>query len=171
MKNLILIGMPSAGKSTVGVIVAKNRGMSFVDTDVLLQTQQGRLLQNIIDMDGIENFLKIEESTILSLDCENTVIATGGSAILSESAMSHLKRNGIVVYLDIDIETVNKRLLNLKSRGVVLSPGQTLEEVYNKRKPLYTKYADITINCSEFSIDTTIATIHQTLDSLSENLK
>lgn len=171
MRNLILIGMPSAGKSTVGVIVAKNRGMSFVDTDVLLQTQQGRLLQNIIDMDGIENFLKIEESTILTLNCENTVIATGGSAIFSESAMSHLKRNGIVVYLDINIETVKKRLLNIKTRGVVLSPGQTLEEVYNKRKPLYEKYADITINCSEYSIDTTIDTIHQTLDSLSENLK
>jgi len=167
VKNIILIGMPSAGKSTVGVIVAKNRGMSFVDTDVLLQTQQNRLLQDILNKDGIETFLKIEESTILSLDCKNTVIATGGSAIYSEMAMKHLKRNGIVIYLHIDLETVYKRLNNIKTRGVVLSPKQTLEEVYNKRKPLYEKYADVSIDCSKYSIDETVDTIHQSLDSLS----
>lgn len=163
--------MPSAGKSTVGVIVAKNRGMSFVDTDVLLQTKHGRLLQDIINKDGIESFLRIEENTILSINCENTVIATGGSAIYSEKAMKHLKRNGIVIYLHIDIATVHKRLNNIKTRGVVLSPGQTLEEVYSQRKPLYEKYADISINCSEYLIDTTIEAIHQRLDSLLDNLK
>jgi len=159
--------MPSAGKSTVGVIVAKNRGMSFVDTDVLLQTQQGRLLQDIINEDGIEDFLSIEESTIISLKCENTVIATGGSAIYSEKAMNHLKVNGIVIYLHIDMDAVNERLNNIKTRGVVLGPGQTLEEVYSNRKPLYEKYADITIDCSKYSIDTTIDSINQSLDSLS----
>jgi shikimate kinase len=167
VKNIVLIGMPSAGKSTVGVVVAKNLGMSFVDTDVLLQTMQGRLLQDIINEDGIENFLKIEENTIISLDCKNTVIATGGSAIYSEQAMNHLKQNGIVIYLDIDLEVVNKRLNNIKTRGVVLGPSQTLEQVYATRKPLYERYADITIDCSKYSIDTTINTIHQKLDSLS----
>jgi len=167
VKNILLIGMPSAGKSTAGVIVAKNRGMSFVDTDVLLQTQQGRLLQDILNRDGIETFLKVEESTMLSINCENTVIATGGSAIYSEKAMKHLKRNGIVIYLHIDMETVNKRLDNIKTRGVVLGPGQTLEEVYTHRKPLYEKYADIILDCSKYSIDTTIDTINQRMDSLS----
>ena len=162
--------MPSAGKSTVGVIIAKNLGMSFVDTDVLIQTQQRRLLQDIINKDGIEAFLKIEESAIVSLECDNTVIATGGSAIYSEMAMKHLKRNGIIVYLHIDMKTVEKRLNNIKTRGVVLSPGQTLEEVYNERKPFYEKYADITIDCSEYSIDTTIDSIHRSLDFLSDNL-
>lgn len=170
MRNIILIGMPSAGKSTVGVIIAKNLGMSFVDTDVLIQTQQRRLLQDIINKDGIEAFLKIEESAIVSLECDNTVIATGGSAIYSEMAMKHLKRNGIIVYLHIDMKTVEKRLNNIKTRGVVLSPGQTLEEVYNERKPFYEKYADITIDCSEYSIDTTIDSIHRSLDFLSDNL-
>lgn len=162
--------MPSAGKSTVGVIVAKNLGMYFVDTDVLLQTQQKRLLQDILNKDGIDAFLKIEESTILSLECENTVIATGGSAIYSKKALNHLKRNGIVIYLHISMETVNERLNNIKTRGVVLSPKQTLEEVYAKRNPLYEKYANIIINCSEYSIDTTIDIIHQRLDFLLDNL-
>lgn len=171
MKNIILIGMPSAGKSTVGVIVAKNRGMSFIDTDVLIQTQQGRLLQHIINNDGIDDFLKIEEAAILSVDCENTVIATGGSVVYSEKAMMHLKQKGIVIYLHIDVETVKKRLTNIKTRGVVLNPGQSLEEVYINRKPLYQKYSDISINCSEYTIDTTIDIIHQRLDSLLENIK
>ena len=169
MKNIILIGMPSAGKSTVGVIVAKNRGMYFVDTDVLLQTQQGRLLQDIINEDGIETFLKLEERAILSLNCENTVIATGGSVIYSEKAMMHLKKNGIVIYLYIDMKTVNKRLKNIKTRGVVLSPGQNLEEVFITRTPLYEKFADNIINCSEYSIDSTIDTLNQRLTSLSQN--
>jgi shikimate kinase len=169
MKNIILIGMPSAGKSTVGVIIAKNRGMSFTDTDVLLQTQQQRLLQEIINQDGIEIFLDIEESTLLSIDCENTVIATGGSAVYSDKAMQYLKHNGIVIYLHIDIKTVTERLNNIKTRGVVLNPGQALEEVYISRKPLYEKYADITIDCSEYSIDATVDHIHRSLDLLLED--
>jgi shikimate kinase len=166
VKNLVFIGMPSAGKSTVGVIVAKIRGMSFTDTDVLLQTQQGRLLQDIINLEGIESFLEIEEKTIISLECENTIIATGGSAVYSEKAMNHLKQNSIIIYLHISMETVNKRLKNIKTRGVVLYPGQTLEEVYNERKPLYEKYADICIDCSDYSIDMTVEAINQRLASL-----
>lgn len=171
MKNIILIGMPSAGKSTVGIILAKHMGMSFVDTDVLLQTQQGMLLQEIINRYGIEEFLKIEEKAILSVYCENTVIATGGSAVYSEKAMKHLKQDGLVIYLHIDMETVNKRLNNIKTRGVVLSPGQSLEEIFIQRAPLYEKYADISINCSDYTIDTTIDRIHQELNSLLDNTK
>ncbi len=166
MKNLIFIGMPSSGKSTIGVIVAKHLGMSFVDTDVILQTQQNRRLQDIINTEGIERFLEIEENTILSLDLSNTVIATGGSAIYSEKAMKHLKANGRVIYLNINMKTVTRRLRNIKTRGVVLSPGQTLEGIYNRRKPLYEKYADITIDSSENTIDETIEAIIERLDSL-----
>lgn len=151
--------MPSSGKSTVGVIIAKHLGMSFVDTDVILQTQQTKKLQDIINTDGIEKFLEIEENTILSLDLSNTVIATGGSVVYSEKAMKHLKANGIVIYLNINMRTVTRRLKNIKTRGVVLSPGQTLEEIYQKRKPLYEKYADIIIDSSENSIDETIEAI------------
>ncbi|ACL74757.1 shikimate kinase [Ruminiclostridium cellulolyticum] len=167
MKNIILIGMPSAGKSTVGVIVAKHRGMSFVDTDVLIQTTQGRLLQEILNNDGTDAFLKIEESSVLSLNCSDTVIATGGSAVYSEKAMDYLKRTGTVIYLYVDMETVNKRLKNLKTRGVVLGPGESLEYIYSKRQPLYEKYADIIIDCSETTIDSTVEMIHERLDSLS----
>lgn len=169
--NIVLIGMPSAGKSTAGVIIAKNRGMSFIDTDVLLQTQQERLLQDILNKDGIETFLKTEESTVLSLKCRNTVIATGGSVVYSEKAMEHLKNDGKIIYLHVDMKTVDKRLKNLKTRGVVLNPGQTLEDIYNERLPYYEKYADIIINSSDYSIDDTIDAIHMRLDSLSQKLK
>ena len=158
--------MPSSGKSTVGVIVAKHLGMSFVDTDVFLQTQQNKKLQDIINTDGIERFLEIEENTILSLDLSNTVIATGGSAVYSEKAMKHLKANGIVIYLNINMKTVNRRLKNIKTRGVVLSPGQTLGVIYHKRKPLYEKYADIIIDSSRNSINETIEAIIGKLDFL-----
>lgn len=156
--------MPSSGKSTVGVIIAKHLGMSFVDTDVILQTQQNRKLQEIINTDGIDKFLEIEESIILSLNCENTVIATGGSAVYSEKAMEQLKDNGMVIYLNINMKTVNKRLKNIKTRGVVLSPGQTLEEMYKKRKPLYEKYADIIIDSSENTTDETIEAIIKSIE-------
>jgi shikimate kinase len=165
LNNIVLIGMPSSGKSTVGVIVAKHLGMAFVDTDVILQTQNNRKLQDIINTDGIERFLEIEENTILSLNLSNTVIATGGSVIYSEKAMKHLKENGLVVYLNINMKTVTRRLRNIKTRGVVLSPGQTLEEIYYKRKPLYEKYADIIINSSKNSIDKTIEEIIEKLNS------
>lgn len=163
MKNIVLIGMPSAGKSTVGVIIAKNLGMNFIDTDVLLQTRQGRLLQEILDAEGTEAFLEIEEEAILSIDCGNTVIATGGSAVYSEKAMEYLKRNSLVIYLHVAMETVNIRLRNLKTRGVVLSKGQTLEDIYRERVPLYEKYADIRLDCSNNSIEDTLEAVHREL--------
>ena len=167
MKNIVLIGMPSAGKSTVGVIIAKNLGMNFVDTDVLIQTRHGSLLQDILNTQGSRSFLEKEEAAILSLTCRNTVIATGGSAVYSETAMRHLKENGIVIYLYITMDTVNKRLRNLKTRGVVLGKGQTLEDLYRERAPLYEKYADIKLDCSNNSIEDTLEAVHCQLASLS----
>lgn len=156
VRNIVLIGMPSAGKSTVGVIIAKNLGMNFIDTDVLIQTRQGRLLQEILDTEGTESFLEIEEEAILSMDCSNTVIATGGSVVYSRKAMEHLKQNGLVIYLHIAMETVYTRLRNLKTRGVVLSKGQTLEDIYRERVPFYEKYAGIKLDCSNNSIEDTL---------------
>lgn len=148
MKNIILIGMPGAGKSTVGVILAKTLGLHFTDTDIVMQEHAGRLLQDIIDTEGPDAFKKIEEETILSLACQNTVIATGGSAVFSEKAMEYLKSGGIVIYLKISFEEMVRRLKNITTRGIVLIPGQSLPDMYHQRIPLYEKYADRTIDCS-----------------------
>ena len=149
MKNIILIGMPSAGKSTVGVILAKTLGMNFIDTDIAIQEKSKRLLQEIIDTDGPDAFKTIEEKTILSLHCHHAVIATGGSVVFSGRAMKHLTQDGVVVYLEISFDEMEKRLRNITTRGIVLSRGETLYEMYNERVPLYEKYAGITIDCSD----------------------
>jgi shikimate kinase len=153
MRNIVLIGMPSAGKSTVGVILAKTLGMSFTDTDLVIQQSTGRLLQEIINTDGVKDFLKIEESNILSLKVRKTVIATGGSVIFSEVAIDHLKKEGIIVYLRVEFEEIIKRLDNITTRGVVLANGQNLNDMYNQRAPLYEKYADIIIDCTNKSVE------------------
>jgi shikimate kinase len=149
MKNIILIGMPGAGKSTTGVILAKALGRTFIDTDSVAQETTGRLLQEIIDAEGTAAFIKTEEKTILSLHCHNAVIATGGSVVFSGKAMHHLKKDGIVIYLDISFEEMVHRLNNIATRGIVLDAGQSLRAMYDQRVPLYEKYADITIDCSE----------------------
>ena len=141
--------MPSAGKSTVGVILAKTLGMNFIDTDIAIQENSRRLLQEIIDTDGPDAFKKIEEKTILSLHCHRAVIATGGSAVFSERAMEHLTQDGVVVYLKISFDEMEKRLRNITTRGIVLIAGQGLFDMYTQRIPLYEKYADITIDCSK----------------------
>ena len=153
MKNIVLIGMPSAGKSTVGVILAKTLGMNFIDTDLVIQEKTSRLLQNIINDDGINNFLEIEESSILSLKVKNTVIATGGSVVFCNKAIKYLKLDGIVVYLKVRFEEIVKRLDDITTRGVVLANGQNLKDMYNQRSPLYEKYSDITIDCSKKSVE------------------
>ncbi|MEN6611228.1 MAG: shikimate kinase [Methanoregulaceae archaeon] len=165
MKNIILIGMPGAGKSTAGVILAKTLGMKFIDTDIVIQEQAGRLLQAIIDTDGPEAFLETEERTILSLHCRNTVLATGGSVVLGKQAMEHLKNEGILVYLEISFAEMEKRIRNITTRGIVLPAGRSLREMYDQRSPLYEKYSDITLSCSNDDGETVVRKI---LDALSE---
>ena len=147
MKNIVIIGMPGAGKSTMGVILAKTLGRNFIDTDIVAQENTGRLLQEIIDDEGTDAFLKTEERTILSLQCRNAVIATGGSVVFSARAMEHLASDGVVVYLKISFEEMEKRLRNITTRGIVLVAGQSLRAMYDQRIPLYETYADITIDC------------------------
>jgi len=148
MRNIVIIGMPGAGKSTMGVILAKTLGRNFIDTDIVAQETTGRLLQEIIDDEGTDAFLETEEKTILSLQCHHTVIATGGSVVFSEKAMEHLRKDGVVIYLKISFEEMVWRLNNIRTRGIVLVAGQGLRDMYNQRVPLYEKYADITIDCS-----------------------
>jgi shikimate kinase len=159
VKNIVLTGMPGAGKSAMGVILAKTLGMDFTDTDIAIQEQEGRFLQEIIDTEGPESFLKIEEKTILSLDGRNAVIATGGSVVFSRRAMEHLKRDGVVVYLKVSFEEMEKRLSNITTRGIVLHAGQSLRDMYSGRVPLYEKYADITIDCSDEDFETVVEKI------------
>lgn len=149
--NITLIGMPGAGKSTVGVVVAKMLCKSFVDTDILIQQTAGARLFEIINEKGNDGFLALEGEVISSLDARHTVIATGGSAVLSSSAMEHLKSISTVVYLRIPVESLAERLGDLKCRGVVLGSGQTLDDLYAERAPLYEKYADVIIDSSNFS--------------------
>ena len=143
--NLVLIGMPGAGKSTVGVVLAKTLGYDFIDTDILLSRRIGMTLQKFIDRYSIESFLMEEAHAALSLDCENTVIATGGSMVLSEQAMRHLQDGSTTEFIDIPLEELKRRLRNIKTRGIALKSGQTIEALYAERQPLYEKYADITV--------------------------
>jgi shikimate kinase len=147
MKNIILIGMPGAGKSTVGVILAKTLAMAFVDTDIAIQERAKQLLQEIIDTEGPDAFLAAEEETVLSIHCRNSVIATGGSVVFSRKAMDHLKKEGVIVYLKISCDEMVRRLRNITTRGIVLVAGQSLSGMYYERVPLYEKYADITVDC------------------------
>ena len=156
MDNIILIGMPGAGKSTLGVLLAKAMGKLFVDTDIIIQQKTKRLLQDIIDNDGTEEFLRLEEEILLTVDEKNTVIATGGSAVYSEKAMEHFKKSGKIVYLHVDFDEIVKRVTNITTRGIVLKNGKTLADAYDERKPLYDKYADVVIDCTGSTIENSV---------------
>lgn len=147
-RNLVLIGMAGVGKSTVGVLLAKATGRRFLDTDVHIQAREGRTLQAIIDADGIEAFCRIEAARIRELDLSAAVIATGGSAVYSDTAMGHLADGGTVVHLDLPLTLVERRITNLHSRGLVMQKGQTLADLYAERQPLYRRWADLTVNCA-----------------------
>jgi len=166
MKNIVLIGMPGAGKSTMGVILAKTLGRNFIDTDISVQETSGRLLQAIIDEEGTGAFLETEEKTILSLHGHRAVIATGGSVVFSEKGMEHLKKDGVVIYLKISCEEMVRRLSTITTRGIVLSAGQDLREMYDQRVPLYERYADITIDCSGVDVEKCIRNIVDKLRNL-----
>jgi shikimate kinase len=143
--NIVLIGMPGAGKSTVGVVLAKTLGFDFLDTDILMCRRIGQTLQYFIDSSGIDAFLGEEERTALSIDCEQTVIATGGSMVFSDKAMRRLKKGSVTFFLDIPLPELKQRLLNIRTRGIAASPGQTIEDIYRQRLPFYRKYADVTV--------------------------
>ena len=159
MTNIVLIGIPGAGKSTVGVILAKVLRMNFIDTDLVIQERTGLRLQELIDRDGPSEFMRIEEAAVLSLTCRNTVIATGGSVVLSPPAMDHLKAGGTVVYLKVPFEEIEQRLGNISGRGIVLLSNQTLRAMYDGRVPLYERYADVTVDCAGRDFETVVGTI------------
>jgi shikimate kinase len=159
MKNIVLIGMPGAGKSTIGVILAKTLGMKFIDTDLLIQERENRLLQDIISNKGIDRFLEAEQESILSLKCNNTVIATGGSVVFSSGSMEHLRKLGKIIYLKLSFEEIENRINNIKTRGIVIEKGQKLSDVFVQRTPLYEKYCDITVNCSGLDVEDIIEKI------------
>lgn len=145
--NIVLIGMPGCGKSTLGVLVAKALGLEFEDTDLVIQHKTGRMLYKIVEQDGKEAFLDIECESILSTQFENCVVATGGSAVLREKTMQHLKKSGVVVYLKLPYTSVKRRIRNIKTRGIAFGEGETLLDLYRERCPLYEKYADVTVEC------------------------
>lgn len=147
MKNVILIGMPGAGKSTVGVVLAKRLGYTFLDSDLVIQQKYGKLLHELISEHGVEGFWKIENDVNAGLTCVRTVIATGGSAIYGAEAMEHLRSIGTVVYLRLTLPQIEERLGDLTERGVTLREGQDLKALYEERTPLYEKYAHVIIDC------------------------
>lgn len=151
-KNIILIGMPGAGKSTVGVVLAKKLGYAFVDADLVIQSREGKLLHEIISERGVEGFWRVEESVGESIEVGRTVIATGGSAVYGPKAMAHYKQIGTVVYLSLPLEEISERLGDLNERGVTLREGQDLAGLYEERVPLYEEYADCTVDCEGLSI-------------------
>lgn len=158
-RNIILIGMAGAGKSTTGVVVAKILQKDFVDGDLVIQKQTGKGLQQIINEEGNEGFRRIEEEVLCSLEVENAVIAPGGSAIYYPAAMEHFKKNGVIVYLQVPVEEIERRLSNLATRGVTLEAGQTVADLYYARLPLYEQFADITVDTAGKSLEDTVALI------------
>lgn len=160
MKNIVLIGMPAVGKSTIGVLLAKSLGFAFVDTDLIIQQNTGRLLQEIIDKDGLDAFCEDEERAICSVNMtQDTVIATGGSAVYSRNAMMFLKKHGLVYFLSLPTEELTKRLSNITTRGIAKRPEDTIEDVFRRRAELYREYADVTIDCFGKSPEDTVLEI------------
>ena len=144
--NIILIGMPGVGKSSVGVVLAKILGYRFLDCDLVIQEKEGKLLHEIISSEGLDGFIKVENKINASINCEKCIVATGGSAIYGEDAMAHFKEIGTIVYLKSDYETIAERLGDLAARGVAMKEGQTLKDLYEERVPLYEKYADVIVD-------------------------
>ncbi len=159
MDNIIFIGMPASGKSTVGVVAAKRLGYEFLDTDLLIQKQEKRLLKDIIAQDGIDGFLAIEDKVNAGVNVNHTIIAPGGSVIYCENAMRHFKKIGTIVYLNASYQTISERIGDAERRGVVLREGQTLRQLYEERRALFEKYADITIYEDGLTLEETIGKV------------
>ena len=163
--NIVLIGMPGCGKSTIGVLLAKRLGRYFLDTDVLVQVAHDKSLHELIETNGMDGFCQIEQDYVTCIDIKNAVIATGGSVVYYESSMRSLKSDGIIVYLQLPLSELEKRLGDLNQRGVVLEPGQTLPALYEKRTPLYEQWADVTMDLSGLNHDESIEAILKRLET------
>ncbi len=165
MSNIILIGMPGSGKSTLGVLLAKSIGYSFLDSDLVIQKREGRKLFEIINDIGLDGFIKCEERAVKSIETDETVIATGGSVVLSEGAMEYLCGMSKVVYLKLSPSDLEKRIKNIKTRGIVMKKGETIYDVYKVRAPLYEKYADITVELDNSHIEDSVEKILKLLNT------
>ena len=164
MDNIILIGMPGSGKSSVGVVLAKAMGYGFLDADLLIQSREGALLQDILNSRGVEAFLDVEGEVISSIDCRRTVIAPGGSCVCRAEAMEHLRELGTVVYLELSYSEVEGRIHNMATRGIALQPGETLRDVYDYRTPLYEEYAHLTVQADGQTLAGTIEAVKEALN-------
>jgi len=165
-KNIVLIGMPGAGKSTVGVILAKRLGFEFIDTDLLIQSRTGLRLQEIIDTQGLPRFREIEEQTLIDLNTQHSVIATGGSVIYCPKGMAALAVKGFFVYLQVPLAALEQRLADMGQRGLVMHKGQTLAHLYQQRVPLYEKYAQLTQDCTDLNAEQVAGALEAALKEL-----
>ncbi len=161
--NIVLIGMPGCGKSTIGVLLAKAMLFHFVDTDLLIQSKYGKSLCEIIDEYGLEQFKKIENDVLCEMTFENSVIATGGSAVYGDRAMDALRKNGKTVYLKLSPEEIEHRIKNIKTRGIAMKDGCTIADLYAERAPLYERCADITVDCANLEVEECVKAV---LDSI-----
>lgn len=160
MNNIILIGMPGAGKSTVGVLLAKTIGYGFIDSDLVIQTEEKKLLNELISEIGIDGFNALEDRVNSGLWADRCVIATGGSVVYGKNAMRHLKEIGTVIYLKLSYNEIARRLGDIKARGVVIKDGETLKQLYDERTVLYEKYADIVIDCEHQSVEQSVDALY-----------
>ncbi len=163
-ENIVLIGMPWSGKSTVGVLLAKSLQWNFIDTDLLIQSDMGKSLQQIIDEQGVVEFRHVEEQYVLSIHPEKSVIATGGSVVYSDRAMEHLKNLGTIIYLQYPFEEINRRARSVDERGLVRTKGQTLFDLYQERTPMYERWAEIAIRCNQQSHEQVVERILSAID-------
>jgi len=164
-KNIILIGMPGAGKSTIGSLLAKQLGKDFVDTDLLIQQAHNRSLQEIIDKSGYLRLRQYEEQILINLTFTDKVVATGGSTVYSDSGMQRLRANGVIVFLDLNLEELKRRVTNFNDRGIARRTDQSVDELYAERRPLYQQYADITLDCTALDIQKTLQSVVKSLDN------
>ena len=168
--NIILIGMPAAGKSTIGVLLAKSLLKDFADTDLAIQSDYGCTLSDIIEREGTDTFLKIEDDIICAQNYRCCVVATGGSAVYGEKAMAHLKKDGIVVYLELPLSEIEKRIGNIKTRGVAMKNGESVASLQVERKPLYNKYADVKVNCEGLTAEECVEKIIDAINKTADNV-